>query len=112
MPDPGLPAVTASHDALLTAVHAMFADIPMDSPLAARQGRRCQGLPLHHEIIWRLPSGALEEKFIKEATAQKMIGLKGHRDVGGCRASVYNACPAESVDALVAFMADFQAKNG
>ncbi|NCA81625.1 MAG: 3-phosphoserine/phosphohydroxythreonine transaminase [Opitutae bacterium] len=63
-------------------------------------------------ITWRLPSEALEEKFIKEATALKMIGLKGHRDVGGCRASVYNACPVESVDALVAFMADFKAKNG
>ena len=63
-------------------------------------------------ITWRLPSEALEEKFIKEATALKMIGLKGHRDVGGCRASLYNACPAESVDALVAFMKDFQAKNG
>ena len=63
-------------------------------------------------VTWRLPSEELEEKFIKEATALKMIGLKGHRDVGGCRASLYNACPAESVDALVAFMKDFQAKNG
>ena len=63
-------------------------------------------------VTWRLPSEDLEAKFIKEATALKMIGLKGHRDVGGCRASLYNACPAESVDALVAFMKDFQAKNG
>jgi phosphoserine aminotransferase len=63
-------------------------------------------------VTWRLPSEALEEKFIKEATALKMIGLKGHRDVGGCRASIYNACPAEAIDALVAHMADFKAKNG
>ena len=63
-------------------------------------------------VTWRLPNEALEEKFIKEATALKMIGLKGHRDVGGCRASIYNACPAESIDALVSFMADFKAKNG
>ena len=63
-------------------------------------------------ITWRLPSEALEEKFIKEATALKMIGLKGHRDVGGCRASVYNACPMAAIDALVAHMADFKAKNG
>ena len=41
-----------------------------------------------------------------------MIGLKGHRDVGGCRASIYNACPVEAIDALVSFMADFKAKNG
>ena len=63
-------------------------------------------------VTWRLPNEALEEKFIKEATALKMIGLKGHRDVGGCRASIYNACPAEAIDTLVSFMADFKAKNG
>jgi phosphoserine aminotransferase len=63
-------------------------------------------------VTWRLPSEDLEAQFIKEATALKMIGLKGHRDVGGCRASIYNACPVEAVEALVAFMADFQAKNG
>ena len=63
-------------------------------------------------VTWRLPSEDLEAKFIKEATALKMIGLKGHRDVGGCRASVYNACPVEAIDALVAHMADFKAKNG
>jgi phosphoserine aminotransferase len=63
-------------------------------------------------VTWRLPTEELEAQFIKEATALKMIGLKGHRDVGGCRASIYNACPVEAVDALVAFMADFQAKNG
>ena len=63
-------------------------------------------------VTWRLPSEALEEKFIKEATALKMIGLKGHRDVGGCLASIYNACPSEAIDALVAHMADFKAKNG
>ncbi len=63
-------------------------------------------------VTWRLPSEALEEKFIKEATALKMIGLKGHRSVGGCRASIYNACPMAAIDALVAHMADFQAKNG
>lgn len=63
-------------------------------------------------VTWRLPSEPLEEKFIKEATALKMIGLKGHRSVGGCRASIYNACPMEAIDALIAHMADFQAKNG
>ena len=63
-------------------------------------------------VTWRLPSEELEAKFLKEAVALKMSGLKGHRDVGGCRASIYNACPVESVDALVAFMQDFQAKNG
>lgn len=63
-------------------------------------------------VTWRLPSEELEEKFIKEATALKMIGLKGHRSVGGCRASIYNAVGLDAIDALTAFMKDFQARNG
>lgn len=63
-------------------------------------------------VTWRLPSEDLEAQFIKEATALRMSGLKGHRSVGGIRASIYNACPEASVDALIAFMKDFQAKNG
>jgi phosphoserine aminotransferase len=63
-------------------------------------------------VTWRLPSEDLEKQFIAEATEQNMIGLKGHRSVGGVRASIYNACPAEAIDGLVAFMADFKAKNG
>ena len=63
-------------------------------------------------VTWRLPSEELEALFVKEATANNMIGLKGHRSVGGIRASIYNACPEASVDALVDFMKSFQAKNG
>ena len=76
------------------------------------RGGAVKGFRSIMNVTWRLPSEELEAKFIKEATAQKMIGLKGHRDVGGCRASIYNACPVEAIDALVAHMADFQAKNG
>ena len=63
-------------------------------------------------VTFRLPSEALEEKFIKEASALQMKGLKGHRSVGGIRASIYNAFPRAGVEALVSFMRDFQAKNG
>jgi phosphoserine aminotransferase len=63
-------------------------------------------------ITFRLPSEALEETFVKEASALKMKGLKGHRSVGGIRASVYNAFPMEGIDALVAFMKEFEKKNG
>lgn len=63
-------------------------------------------------ITFRLASSELEEKFVKEATAQKLSGLKGHRSVGGMRASIFNAFPLEGVQALVAFMKDFQQKNG
>jgi phosphoserine aminotransferase len=54
----------------------------------------------------------MEKKFVAEATAAGFAGLKGHRSVGGLRASIYNAFPPKGVDDLVAFMADFQKKNG
>lgn len=63
-------------------------------------------------VVWRLPSEELEEQFVSEAKKAGLVGLKGHRSVGGLRASIYNAVPQESVDALAAFMQDFKAKNG
>jgi phosphoserine aminotransferase len=63
-------------------------------------------------IPFRLPSEELEARFCKESEAAGLIGLKGHRSVGGLRASVYNALPMESARALVQFMAEFQKKNG
>jgi phosphoserine aminotransferase len=63
-------------------------------------------------VTFRLPSEELEAKFVKESTAQKLAGLKGHRSVGGLRASLYNAFPKEGVEALMALMKDFQKKNG
>jgi len=62
-------------------------------------------------VVFRLPSEADEERFVNEAKARGMIGLKGHRSVGGIRASLYNAVQREWVEALVAFMAEF-AKKG
>jgi phosphoserine aminotransferase len=63
-------------------------------------------------VTFRLPSEDLEKKFAKEATAAGLDGLKGHRSVGGMRASIYNAFPEEGVDALVQFMQEFERKNG
>jgi phosphoserine aminotransferase len=63
-------------------------------------------------VTWRLPSEALEAAFIKEALEAGFSGLKGHRSVGGIRASIYNAFPVDGVDALVSFMRDFEARNG
>jgi phosphoserine aminotransferase len=63
-------------------------------------------------VTFRLPSEELEEKFVKEASAAKLKGLKGHRSVGGIRASIYNAFPRAGVDALVSFMREFQQRNG
>jgi phosphoserine aminotransferase len=63
-------------------------------------------------VTFRLPSEDLEKKFAKDATAAGLDGLKGHRSVGGMRASIYNAFPETGVDALVAFMQEFERKNG
>lgn len=63
-------------------------------------------------ISFNLPTPELETKFIAEATAQDLDGLKGHRSIGGCRASIYNAFPGEGVDKLVDFMKEFEQANG
>lgn len=63
-------------------------------------------------ITFRLPSEDLEKTFVKESTAAGLDGLKGHRSVGGMRASIYNAFPEAGIDALVAFMQEFEKKNG
>lgn len=63
-------------------------------------------------VTFRLPSEELEKKFDKEATKAGLDNLKGHRSVGGLRASLYNALPLEAVAALVSFMTDFQRTNG
>jgi phosphoserine aminotransferase len=63
-------------------------------------------------ITFRLASEDLEKQFISEATKNGMVGLKGHRSVGGIRASIYNAMSLEGCQALAAFMDEFARKNG
>jgi phosphoserine aminotransferase len=63
-------------------------------------------------VTFRLPSEDLEKHFVSEATKAGLDGLKGHRSVGGIRASIYNAFPKEGVEALVAFMKEFQRTHG
>ena len=63
-------------------------------------------------VTFRLPSEELEKQFVKESTTAGLDGLKGHRSVGGMRASIYNAFPEDGVDALVGFMRDFEARRG
>jgi phosphoserine aminotransferase len=63
-------------------------------------------------ITFRLPSEELEKQFVAEATKAGMDGLKGHRSVGGIRASIYNAFPKDGVEALVSFMKEFERTQG
>jgi phosphoserine aminotransferase len=72
----------------------------------AKSDRSCMN------ITFRLPSEPLEDQFASEAKKSDLIGLKGHRSVGGMRASLYNALPVEASESLVRFMKEFQQKNG
>ena len=63
-------------------------------------------------VTFRTPSDELDRKFIEEAAANEMSGLKGHRDAGGLRASIYNAFPRTGCEALARFMAEFARTNG
>jgi len=63
-------------------------------------------------VTFRLQSEALEQRFVKESTAAGLDGLKGHRSVGGLRASIYNAFPEAGITALVQFMQEFERKHG
>ena len=73
--------------------------------------------PVHHasrsvmNVIFRLPTPELEKQFLDEAAAQGLVNLKGHRSVGGCRASIYNAMPRSGVEVLAGFMKSFQASH-
>jgi len=63
-------------------------------------------------VTFRLPSPELETRFANESTAEGLVELKGHRSVGGIRASIYNAFPREGVEALVSFMKEFERTHG
>ena len=63
-------------------------------------------------VTFRLPNEDLEKKFVPAALKNGMAGLKGHRSVGGCRASIYNATGMDGVQCLVDFMRDFAKQNG
>jgi phosphoserine aminotransferase len=62
-------------------------------------------------VTWRLPSEELEAKFVAEARSRDLVELKGHRSVGGIRASIYNAMPTAGVTALRDFMLEFRKKH-
>ena len=63
-------------------------------------------------VVFRLPDEALDKAFLKGAEERGMVQLKGHRAVGGIRASIYNAMPMAGVQALADYMREFEKKNG
>jgi phosphoserine aminotransferase len=63
-------------------------------------------------VTFRLPNEDLETAFVSQALQEGLGGLKGHRSVGGCRASIYNATGIDAIEALVDFMAEFERREG
>jgi phosphoserine aminotransferase len=63
-------------------------------------------------VPFTLADPQLDARFLEQAEAAGLMNLKGHRSVGGMRASIYNAMPDEGVDALISFMAEFERRNG
>jgi len=87
----------------------LYAEIDRSGFYKGHAAKDCRSLM---NVTFRLPSPELEDTFAKEAKAAGLDGLKGHRSVGGMRASIYNAFPEAGIDALVAFMQEFEKKNG
>ena len=87
----------------------LYAEIDRSGFYKGHSAKECRSLM---NVTFRLPSEELETAFAKEAKAAGLDGLKGHRSVGGLRASIYNAFPEAGIDALVAFMQEFEKKNG
>jgi phosphoserine aminotransferase len=102
----GLPAIAAINQRKAGKLYAEIDRTGFYRGTAAKQDRSVMN------VTFRLPSEELESKFVKESAAAGLDGLKGHRSVGGMRASIYNAFPEAGIDALVSFMQDFERKNG
>lgn len=103
----GLPAMEATNRAKGDLLYTVFDESSgfYRSPVATDSRS-------YMNVVFRLPTEELEAKFVAEAKAADMVGLKGHRSVGGCRASIYNAMPLEGVQYLADFMKEFARTNG
>jgi phosphoserine aminotransferase len=102
----GLSAVAAVNERKAGKLYAELDRTGFWRPTAQKDSRSLMN------VTFRLSSEDLEKKFVKEATSHGFDGLKGHRSVGGMRASIYNAFPEEGIDALVSFMREFERRTG
>jgi phosphoserine aminotransferase len=102
----GLPAIAAVNERKAGKLYAELDRTGFWRPTAERASRSLMN------VTFRLGTEDLEKAFIKESTAAGFDGLKGHRSVGGMRASIYNAFPEAGVDDLIAFMREFERRNG
>jgi phosphoserine aminotransferase len=102
----GLDAIARINDRKARTLYDEIDRTPFWRPHADKDSRSAMN------VTFRLPTEDLEKLFVKESTAAGFDGLKGHRSVGGLRASIYNAFPEEGVRALVDFMREFERRHG
>jgi phosphoserine aminotransferase len=102
----GLPAIAAVNERKAGKLYGELDRTGFWRPTAQADSRSLMN------VTFRMANEDLEGTFIKESTAAGFDGLKGHRSVGGMRASIYNAFPEAGVDALIDFMRDFERRNG
>ena len=102
----GLPAIAALNQRKAGKIYAEIDRTGFYRGTAQKDSRSLMN------VTFRLATEDLEKAFVKESTASGLDGLKGHRAVGGMRASIYNAFPEEGVDALVDFMREFERRRG
>jgi len=102
----GLPAIGEVNERKAGRLYAELDRTGFWRPTAQRDSRSLMN------VTFRMASEELEQAFVKESTAAGFDGLKGHRSVGGMRASIYNAFPETGVNALIDFMRDFERRNG
>ncbi len=102
----GLPAIDALNERKAGRLYAELDRTGFWRPTARADSRSLMN------VTFRLASEDLEKAFVKESTAAGFDGLKGHRSVGGMRASIYNAFPEAGIDRLIEFMRDFERRNG
>jgi phosphoserine aminotransferase len=102
----GLAAIAAANQRKATTLYAEIDRSGFYRGTAQKDSRSLMN------VTFRMASEELEKQFVKDATDAGLDGLKGHRSVGGMRASIYNAFPEDGVDALVSFMRGFERKKG
>ena len=102
----GLPGIEKHNRAKAALIYDLLDSSKFYSSPVAREDRSLMNVP------FKLPGEALDEAFLEGAQARSMLQLKGHRSVGGMRASLYNAMPIEGVQALVGYMKEFEAEHG
>jgi phosphoserine aminotransferase len=102
----GLPAIATANERKAGKLYAEIDRTGFYRGTANRDDRSLMN------VTFRLPTEELEKQFVKESTSAGLDGLKGHRSVGGMRASIYNAFPEQGVNALVAFMQEFERARG